>query len=200
MIKYMINQFGRPTGAFGSCLAKVMDISNSGMNNVHIKAMSPDLKSILEIGFGSGKTILKAANKCQTADIYGIDISEDMYRKAGALVKDNKRVHLSVGSCEALPYHDEYFDHIYTTDTCYFWNDPDKAMSEIVRVLKKGAKFSNIYNSMYAKSISAMSQDNRLYTDDRMISTAEKYGLKCIRCSRLGIFEHVQIFRKIGNE
>lgn len=59
------------------------------------------------------------------------------------------RIFLKTGDCCCLPFKDNTFNIITSVNTIYFWQNTEKGMSEIYRVLKPGGVF---YNSVYSKS------------------------------------------------
>jgi ubiquinone/menaquinone biosynthesis C-methylase UbiE len=71
----------------------------------------------------------------------GIDISEDMVKKATALNRkyvETGRMNFRLGNCCSMEDNDGSFDVVTTINTIYFWEDTKKGMSEIYRVLKPG--------------------------------------------------------------
>lgn len=93
-----------------------------------------EIKKILVVGCGSG---LEAAvlSKELNADVIGIDIIDNFDELAA------KRVTLKKGDATALDFSDETFDFIYSYHALEHINDPDKALSEMSRVLKKGGGY-----------------------------------------------------------
>ena len=198
MFNYIISQFEKPRGWFGKFLSFIMNISNKGMNNYLIKSIEPSKLNILEIGYGNGETIIKLAKKCKASNIYGIDISQDMYELASNKIKNLKletNINLVVGDTIKIPYANNYFDIIYTTDTCYFWNNPEKVLNEIYRTLKKDGQFMNAYNRLYAKSISiCKNEKNKIYTDEELIRTTTQVGF--VKIKKIGFIQSVITFKK----
>ena len=95
-------QFKKPTGIAGQAIiSDMMIIGNRPAYDTLIK----DLKiqpgnRILEIGYGPGVGIDIITKECETCDIYGIDFSELMYRRAlrrNKHVIEKNRVHLLLG-------------------------------------------------------------------------------------------------------
>ena len=199
----MISQFEKPRGLFGKFLSFIMNISNVRMNNYIIKSIEPSEMNILEIGYGNGQTIIKLSKKCKMANckmanIYGVDISPDMYELASNKIKNLKiesNVNLTVGDTSNLQYKDNFLDIIYTTDTCYFWNNPEQVLKEIYRTLKEGGQFINAYNQLYAKSISICKKEsNKIYTNEELIKTATKVGFKVIKTKKIDFIQSIIIF------
>lgn len=149
--EYIGSQFGNPHGIVGSVCCILMNIINKPMykNTVSLIGISKD-ENLLDIGYGNGY-LLKYLYKKTKANLYGIDISEDMKIKAtqrnrGAL--SDGKLFLEVGDCCDLKYSDDFFASVTSINTVYFWQDTVKGLSEIHRVLKNGGAF---YNVVYTK-------------------------------------------------
>ncbi len=157
---YWASQCGNPRGVIGIVITWVMNRANNVMYKgiVNELVFRDDLK-ILDIGFGNGyleKLIFKKV-KCV---IKGIDISEDMVKKAIAVNKkyvESGNMSFELGDCCALRFEDESFDVVTTMNTIYFWEDTMKGLSEIYRVISKGGVF---YNAVLTKE----SLDKVFYT------------------------------------
>ena len=68
-----------------------------------------DDKKILEVGCGNGLILERIINQTKNADIYGIDISNNLIeeaKRAIPLFKNN----LLVGDASKLPFEKEFFD------------------------------------------------------------------------------------------
>jgi ubiquinone/menaquinone biosynthesis C-methylase UbiE len=98
---------------------------------------------ILEIGFGHGRTLERAAKASPGARFAGIDHAADMVvavsRRARRLVQDG-RLELRAGDSSALPWADATFDGGFAVHTIYFWDEPARHLSEIHRVLRPGGR------------------------------------------------------------
>lgn len=131
----------KPEGAAGKQIGEFM---NKG--NVHsYDRMKEHLKyssnsKVLEIGFGNGVTSKEIMRGCQYV---GLDYSADMVNEALVLCAEevkNFGAQLKVGDIHAMPFADDSFDVIFTINTIYFWDQPEKAIAELRRVLKKDGK------------------------------------------------------------
>ena len=72
-------------------------------------------------------------------EIYGIDLSPDVEKKAKINLEKNEiPVKTYVGDIREMPFENETFNYIYTMGTIEHLPDPKIAMKEISRVLKKG--------------------------------------------------------------
>ena len=192
-MNYFIRQFGRPKGPVGKLFAGIMNISNKKMYISNAGAVH-GCDKILEIGFGNGKQ-LKLLNKLSpSSELHGIDISEDMHELA--LKKTGKAAHLLIGRVEELPYPDHYFDGVISTDSCYFWTEPEKALSEIFRVMKSEGILVVSYNLTYAGTVAKSFEGPCLADRSTIISQAVAAGFEHREVRTLSSSEESLIFRK----
>jgi len=83
--------------------------------------------SVLEVGIGTGANVP--------------DISESMLKKCKMnMEKEGMRVELKIGRAEDLPYENSSFDAVLQFGGINFFNDRKKAIKEMFRVAKPGAK------------------------------------------------------------
>jgi ubiquinone/menaquinone biosynthesis C-methylase UbiE len=142
-LQELAGQLRCPSGDSGIKVGEMMNFTNS---NIIIKTIeSLNLKNgdiLLEIGPGNGShvnDIIKAASGIQ---YHGIDISETMVTEAQKQTIGLRNVAFRLSDGENIPYEDASFDKIFTTNTIYFWKDPEKYTAEIARVLKSGGLIS----------------------------------------------------------
>lgn len=91
--------------------------------------------TVLELACGSGQLSFRLAKKAKQWE--ATDFSENMIAEA----KKNPRLkglYFSVQDATNLPYADETFDAVMIANALHIMPEPDKAMGEIRRVLKKG--------------------------------------------------------------
>jgi len=103
----------------------------------------------LEIGFGSGTSMLMAAQSTQ-GKVYGYDLSPAMVdllaekfweTPFNKLTTSNlKFEHHDVESSQGIPQPDNSFDVVTHINVIYFWKDPIRVLREIYRVLKPGGR------------------------------------------------------------
>jgi len=86
---------------------------------------------ILDLGCGDGKFIAKFGKRCE---IFGVDVSSKAVELAK---KSDVNAYKADISCEKLPFENEYFDIIYFGDVIEHLIDPDFAINEVVRVIKR---------------------------------------------------------------
>lgn len=107
-------------------------------------------ESVLEIGFGTGNTLLHLANAVGSeGHACGIDVSDGMRDVATQKVADagmSDRVDLKVADAVALPWPDDTFDAVYLSFTLELFNDEDvpNVLAEARRVLKPGGRLADV--------------------------------------------------------
>ncbi len=102
--------------------------------------MDPHGKKVLDVGCGGGILAEEFARLgCQ---VMGIDPSAPSLATARAHTQQvGLDIDYRVGVGEDLPFADDSFDIVYSSDVLEHVNDLEKVISEIVRVLKQGGVF-----------------------------------------------------------
>ncbi|XVH32788.1 class I SAM-dependent methyltransferase [Haloferacaceae archaeon DSL9] len=96
---------------------------------------------LLEVGFGPGLGIDRAARMTPDGFVAGIDSSPQMVaqaRERNRALIDVDRVELRRGVAEDLPYDDDAFDAAFTINSIQLWRDPVTGLRELRRVVRPG--------------------------------------------------------------
>lgn len=91
-------------------------------------------KQVLDVGCGKGRFARVLQERNPEADIWGLDISEEMLRFVPA------GIHTRAGSMTELPFADSTFDFAYATESLEHAVEIERAVNEMCRVLKPGGK------------------------------------------------------------
>ena len=103
---------------------------------------------LLDIGTGPGWLLLKLHKLAPALKLTGMDISTDMVKKALANIaraKVSANILLEQGSAGLLPYADNSFDMVISTQSLHHWKNPVRGFNEIFRILKDGGR-ARIYD------------------------------------------------------
>ena len=113
---------------------------------------------VLDVGCGTGETTLFLAREFPLAGIRGVDLSEEMVRRATRKIglDPSARVSFRVGDGSALPWPDRSFDLVVQVNVPLF---PE----EVARVLREGGEFV---------SVSTLGRDTPFDTPDRIYRKA----------------------------
>jgi ubiquinone/menaquinone biosynthesis C-methylase UbiE len=109
----------------------------------HVKLIGEHLgslagKRVLDVGCGKGRFARIFREREPAAEIWGLDISEEMLR----FVPEGIRAR--AGSMTEIPFEDAFFDAAYATESLEHAVEIEKAVSEICRVVKPGGRIAII--------------------------------------------------------
>jgi ubiquinone/menaquinone biosynthesis C-methylase UbiE len=71
---------------------------------------------------------------------YGVDLSPKMIEKAKSNFSGKDNFHFLQANSESIPLDDNFFDVMICTNSFHHYLNPDKALKEMYRLLKKGGK------------------------------------------------------------
>jgi ubiquinone/menaquinone biosynthesis C-methylase UbiE len=140
----IVQQFGKPSGPLGVLVGLVMRVrpSNRLRNSRTVDLLDIQPRErILEVGFGPGLAVARAAELATAGKVVGIDHSELMLRQArrrNAKAISAGRVELLLGSANALPPFDGRFDKVMAVNVYMFWEDPVSVLSALRQVMNPG--------------------------------------------------------------
>lgn len=138
-------QARKPSGLIGRfVMTKIFNSGNADLNAFVKECLALESEDrVLEIGFGPGELINEMANITTEGAIEGIDFSKVMLRQAektNARHISSGRVLLHEGECSSLPFENDVFEKLCSTNTLYFWKNPKDYFSEMFRVIRPGGK------------------------------------------------------------
>lgn len=117
-----------------------------------IGATNPD--SILDIATGTGDLAINLT-KTKASKIIGLDISEGMLNVGRKKIKKlnlTNTIEMVLGDSEKIPFKDNSFDAITVAFGVRNFEDLEKGLSEIYRVLKTGGTFAVLETSIPNKT------------------------------------------------
>jgi len=98
-------------------------------------------KGLRVLGVGCGDGILAVELSRRGADVMGVDASEAMVAAATArAVAEDPRAEFERAEADALPFPDDTFDVVTAVTVLCFIDDTDRAVREMVRVLRPGGR------------------------------------------------------------
>lgn len=132
----ILNYFGKTNASFLHARGKLA-------TNQLIKFLDPQPKEkILEIGFGTGATLITLANNHKNIDLFGYELSEIMFDRASKRIHFcgfKEKISLAVlKEKHSFPEPDHFFDKIYVESVLAIQEKEElkKIFLEIKRVLK----------------------------------------------------------------
>ena len=109
----------------------------------HVKLIREHLgplagRRVLDVGCGKGRFARVLKDEQPDAEIWGLDISEEMLRYVPEGIRTR------AGSMTELPFENEFFDGAYATESLEHAVEIGRAVSEICRVVKPGGRIAII--------------------------------------------------------
>lgn len=136
------SQLRKPNGEMAADIGLRMNQSNFEMNMNLIRQMNPAPKSeVLEIGPGNGIFVNHLIELYPDVHYTGIDHSDEMVREA----RQNNVHHSPQKVCFLnMDIHDlqsaeTLYDTIFTINTLYFWDQPQKTLATIRSLMNENA-------------------------------------------------------------
>lgn len=188
---FIARQSANPSGTLGRVIAWIMARETAELNEqaVGLLCLRPS-DSVLEVGFGHGRTVERIAAAVSQGHVAGIDVSEAMTRLAigrNRSAVSEGRVDLRTGDSESLPFDDGRFDGALSVHTVYFWKDPLACLREIRRVLRPGARFVFGFNRRGTpRTANFPAEVYTFYDDDQIRDMLTEAGFESVALTRSG--------------
>lgn len=93
-------------------------------------------KSVCDVGCGPGRILMRGIGEAR--ELTGVDLSPEMIKAAKQNLGD--RATLLTGDAYALPFSDDSFDLTLSTCVMFLLPEPEKGISEMIRVTKPSGK------------------------------------------------------------
>ena len=103
--------------------------------------LEPKGGRVLEVSIGPGVNLPYLVVRPDVCEVYGLDISLGQLNRCREYVAHHGwDVQLQLGNAEQLPYFDNTFEAVFHIGGINFFNDKKKAIEEMIRVAKPGAR------------------------------------------------------------
>lgn len=136
----LASQLRFPNGAEAPEVARGMNEANRSLNQKCINLLQISTSdSVLEIGPGNGAFAPDIINMAKNVSYVGLDWSSEMVTEAERLNEipvEAGRAEFRQGSSEHIAFEAGSFDKVLAVHTLYFWEQPEKHLVEIRRVMK----------------------------------------------------------------
>jgi ubiquinone/menaquinone biosynthesis C-methylase UbiE len=101
---------------------------------------------ILDLGCGTGWASRRMARVATTGEVVGLDVADEMLRRAEQASSAFRNVRYAWGSAENIPEADNAFNKVLSVESFYYYTDQGKALDELRRVMVPGAKLFILIN------------------------------------------------------
>lgn len=174
---YIAQQFAAPKGQGGSLVSHAMNRQNRPLYDATIRLLCcSDCDNVLDIGCGNGY-VLDLLARQYNAIFAGIDPSASIIKTAMRRNHKHKKMSFHCQDASALSFPDELFSKAYTINTVYFWQNLNRSMLEIQRVLCPGGTFINtLYTNETLARFSHTQFGYRRYDPKELIQAGTNAG------------------------
>jgi len=95
---------------------------------------------VLDLGCGSGWATRLLARLVSEGpqgfgQVVGVDISDEMIRRARTASKDFENIMFVWGSAQQIPWEENFFDKVLSVESFYYYPDQDRVLAELFRVM-----------------------------------------------------------------
>ena len=169
-------QLRKPHGEGAEAIAAYMRELNRALYDHVVKLLSTAKeKQWLELGFGEGIVPEMLYQQDETMHYIGIDFSDEMVNMANA--KNIPGASFLLGEVAQMPFESDVFDVCFGINVVYFWENPGRELTEILRVLKPGGLLMLGYRpKTYMQAIPFTQFGFALYETDEMESLLAEHG------------------------
>lgn len=101
---------------------------------------------VLDVGCGDGWTVRLLADRLSEGAFVGIDLSPEMVRLARRSCASLENVLFAPAAAEEIPWAEDYFTHILSIESAYYWPEPALAARELYRVAAHGGSLHILIN------------------------------------------------------
>jgi arsenite methyltransferase len=142
LLSTVAGQLGRPHGILSPFVAQALNRGNEKAIVAAVDAAQVPRGGVAaDIGFGGGVGLqLLLDGIGDDGVVHGIEIADDMLRRARSKFGSDDRLRLARGSLTALPLDDGSVDALITVNTVYFISELDAGGREFARVLRPGGR------------------------------------------------------------
>ena len=132
---------------------------------------------VLDLGCGSGwATRLRARMVGEGPEgfgqVVGVDVSDEMIRHARETSKDFENVLYVWGSAQQIPWEENYFDKVLSVESFYYYDDQDRALNELFRVMAPRGRLFILIN-LYKDNVYSLQWVDKLKVPVHVRSAAE---------------------------
>lgn len=145
---------------------------------------------ILDLGCGTGWASRRMARLATTGEIVGLDVADEMLRRADSSSSAFRNVRFAWGSAENIPEADNTFSKVLSVESFYYYADQGKALDELRRVMSPGAKLFiliNLYkdNHYSLRWITELKVPVQALSEAEYKALLEKHGFKNVEARRI---------------
>lgn len=184
-LQAIASQLKHPTEEKGIEMGNMMNETNINMTRHSIQNLNISSENrILELGHGNAGHVDFLFQQAEKLKYYGLEMSELMFQEARQINRNfvsQKQAFFSIYDGNIIPFEASFFDKIFTVNTIYFWQDPQKLLLEIYRVLKPNGNFCLTFaEESFMKTLPFTQFEFELYSTEKALKLIEKTDFRAV--------------------
>lgn len=145
---------------------------------------------VLDLGCGTGWASRRLAKLVPNGEVVGLDVADEMLRRAEKASAGVKNVRYVWGSAESIPAADNLFTKILSVESFYYYADQGKALDEIRRVMAPGGRLFiliNLYkdNHYSLRWVGELKVAVQAHSEAEYIALLKQHGFKDVAAQRV---------------
>jgi arsenite methyltransferase len=148
---------------------------------------------VLDLGCGAGWATRLMAQivgaKQRPGQVVGLDVSDEMIRRARAASTAYDNVMFVAGSAQQIPWEENFFDKVLSVESFYYYADQERALAELFRVMAPRGELFILIN-LYKDNPSSLR-----WVDELKVPVQVRSEQEYIDLLRAHTFENVRAVR-----
>ena len=149
---------------------------------------------VLDLGCGAGwasRLIAKAVESPErTGQVIGLDVSDEMIRRARAGSVDHDNLMFVVGSAQQVPWEENFFDKVLSVESFYYYADQERALAELFRVMAPNSELYiliNLYsdNHYSLRWVEELKVPVQVHSEQEYIEMLQRHTFEEVRALRV---------------
>ena len=145
---------------------------------------------ILDLGCGTGWASRRLARIAASGEVVGIDVADEMLRRAGQASAGIRNVRYLWGSAENIPAEDNHFTKVLSVESFYYYADQRKALDELHRVMAPGGRLFiliNLYkdNHYSLRWVSELKVSVQIRSESEYVALLQQSGFTEVEALRI---------------
>lgn len=145
---------------------------------------------VLDLGCGTGWASRRMAQVATQGEIVGLDVADEMLRRAEQASADFKNIRYVWGSAESIPAEDNTFSKVLSVESFYYYADQGKALDELRRVMAPGGRLFiliNLYtdNHYSLRWVSELKVAVQALSEAEYVALLKKHGFIDVQTRRI---------------
>ncbi len=167
-----------------------IDITQKTLEKMMLRAG----ERVLDLGCGTGWATRLLARLVGEGpegfgQVVGIDISDEMIRRARAISRDFENIMFVWGSAQQIPWEENFFDKVLSVESFYYYPDQDRVLAELFRVMAPRGRMFILIN---------LYKDNHYslrWVDELKVPVQVRSEAEYVQLLKAHAFEDVEAFR-----